>query len=65
MVKSGGYAASSGTDDGDDSEEYDWSAEEDLVDEAAMFESKLGMSRPDAGWSFKRFSARRRSQLRR
>jgi len=50
----GGYAASIGTDDGDDSEEYDWSAEEDLVDEAAKFESKLGMSRRDK-WSFKRF----------
>ena len=49
-----GYAPSIGTDDGEDSEEYDWSAEEDLVDEAAKFESKIGVSRRD-GWSLKRF----------
>ena len=50
-----GYAPSIGTDDGEDSEEYDWSAEEDLVDEAAKFESKIGVSRRD-GWTLKRFS---------
>jgi hypothetical protein len=46
-----------GTDEGDDSEDYDWSAEEDLVDEAAKFESKMGIS-SQTQWSFKRSESR-------
>jgi len=45
-----------GTDDGEDSSEYDWSAEEDLVDEAAKFESQMGKKGKRKGWSFKRFA---------
>lgn len=47
-----GYASSTNTDDGEDSSEYDWSTEEDLVDEAAKFESQMGHRQ---GWSLKRF----------
>ena len=43
-----------GTDDGEDSSEYDWSAEEDLVDEAAKFESQMGKKGKSQGWTFKR-----------
>ena len=45
-----------GTDDGEDSSEYDWSAEEDLVDEAAKFESQMGKKGKRKAWSFKRFA---------
>jgi hypothetical protein len=43
-----------GTDDGEDSSQYDWSAEEDLVDEAAKFESQMGKKGKRQGWTFKR-----------
>jgi hypothetical protein len=48
-------AASSvaGTDDEDDGE-YDWSDEEDLVDEEAKFEERMGNAPKKSGWGFKR-----------
>lgn len=46
------YATS---DDGeDDDEDYDWSAEEDLVDEEAKFESQMGIKQKGKGWGPKR-----------
>lgn len=46
------YATS---DDGeDDDEDYDWSAEEDLVDEEAKFESQMGIKQKRKGWGPKR-----------
>ncbi|KAJ7755678.1 Mechanosensitive ion channel-domain-containing protein [Mycena maculata] len=47
-------AASSvvGTDDED--EDYDWSDEEDLVDEEAKFEERMGNPHKKSGWGFKR-----------
>jgi hypothetical protein len=51
------YATSSiaGTDD-EDSEEFDWSGEEDLVDEEARFEKKMGIKSKPQGWSFVRYT---------
>jgi hypothetical protein len=42
-----------GTDDEDD-EEYDWSDEEDLVDQEAKFEERMGNAPKRTGWGFKR-----------
>ena len=36
-----------GTDDEDDDEEYDWSGEEDLVDEEAKFEHAMGVKKTE------------------
>ncbi|KAI0080698.1 hypothetical protein K474DRAFT_1589318 [Panus rudis PR-1116 ss-1] len=44
-----------GTDDDDDDEDYDWSGEEDLVDEEAKFEQQMGVKKQKSGWGFKRF----------
>jgi len=41
--------------DDDVSEDYDWSDEEDLVDEEAKFEKKMGVKTKREGWGFKRF----------
>ncbi|KAI0052559.1 hypothetical protein FA95DRAFT_1579888 [Auriscalpium vulgare] len=41
-------------DEGDESEDYDWSAEEDLVDEEAKFSQKMGVASRGTGWSFRR-----------
>ncbi|KAJ7667633.1 Mechanosensitive ion channel-domain-containing protein [Mycena polygramma] len=48
-------AASSiaGTDDEDDGD-YDWSDEEDLVDQEAKFEERMGTAPKNTGWGFKR-----------
>ncbi|KAJ7688349.1 Mechanosensitive ion channel-domain-containing protein [Mycena rosella] len=48
-------AASSvvGTDDEGDAD-YDWSDEEDLVDEEAKFEERMGSHKKRSGWGFKR-----------
>jgi hypothetical protein len=43
-----------GTDDEDDGEDYDWSGEDDLVDEEAKFEQKMGIKQKRKGWGFKR-----------
>jgi hypothetical protein len=40
--------------DDDDSENYDWSDEEDLVDEQAKFLSQMGQKVKKPGWGFKR-----------
>jgi len=45
-----------GTDE-EDSEDYDWSGEEDLVDEAAKFGSQMGVEAKQNKWGFKRWSA--------
>ncbi|KAG8992340.1 hypothetical protein FRB94_011709 [Tulasnella sp. JGI-2019a] len=41
--------------DDDDDEIYDWSDEEDLVDEEAKFEKKMGLDKPKKGWGLWRF----------
>ena len=46
-----------GTDDEDDEENYDWSTEEDLVDEGAKFEQGMGSEKPQKGWGPKRYIA--------
>ncbi|KAJ7087215.1 Mechanosensitive ion channel-domain-containing protein [Mycena belliarum] len=48
-------AASSvvGTDDEEDAD-YDWSGEDDLVDEEAKFEERMGNKKKRTGWGFKR-----------
>lgn len=43
----------SGTDDETDEEDYDWSGEEDLVDQEARFEQTTGVKLKDRSW-FKR-----------
>jgi hypothetical protein len=44
-----------GTDDEyDDDEDYDWSGEEDLVDEEAKFEERMGVKPKKKGWGPKR-----------
>lgn len=40
--------------DEDDSENYDWSDEEDLVDEEAKFRGQMGQKTKKSGWGFKR-----------
>jgi hypothetical protein len=47
-------ASSIATDDEDDDEDYDWSGEEDLVDEEAKFEQQMGIKQKRTGWGFKR-----------
>lgn len=42
-----------GTDDEGDGD-YDWSDEEDLVDEEAKFEQRMGNAPKKSGWGFKR-----------
>lgn len=42
-----------GTDE-EDSEDYDWSGEDDLVDEEARFVKQMGVKTEETGWSFKR-----------
>ncbi|KAF8165120.1 Mechanosensitive ion channel-domain-containing protein [Crassisporium funariophilum] len=46
--------ASSIAGDEDDSDIYDWSDEEDLVDEEAKFQNKMGIKEKRQGWGFKR-----------
>lgn len=41
-----------GTDDEDDDEEYDWSGEEDLVDEEAKFEQAMGVKKTERKFGF-------------
>lgn len=55
-VDSGGALSSkapslAGTDDEEEEEDYDWSDEEDLVDEEAKFEKKMGVKQKPRGWS--------------
>ncbi|KAK0453264.1 Mechanosensitive ion channel-domain-containing protein [Armillaria borealis] len=42
------------TDDEYDDDNYDWSGEEDLVDEEAKFEKQMGLKQKDKRWTFKR-----------
>lgn len=42
------------TDDGSD-EDYDWSTDEDLVDQEAKFEEKLGLKKRQKGWGPRRY----------
>ena len=53
----GSRAASlAGTDDENDGDEdYDWSDEEDLIDEEAKFEKHMGVKVGKKGWGFKRY----------
>ncbi|KIJ56591.1 hypothetical protein M422DRAFT_149686 [Sphaerobolus stellatus SS14] len=44
------------TDDGEEDEDYDWSTDEDLVDQEAKFEQKLGLNKPKKGWGPKRIA---------
>ncbi|PIL36859.1 transporter [Ganoderma sinense ZZ0214-1] len=41
-----------GTDDEDDDEDYDWSGEEDLVDEEAKFEHAMGVKKTERKFGF-------------
>ncbi|KAG6833603.1 hypothetical protein H0H87_004230 [Tephrocybe sp. NHM501043] len=44
--------------DEEDSEDYDWSGEEDLVDEEAKFEERMGVSKTKSqGWGIKKIIA--------
>lgn len=43
-----------GTDEEYEDDDYDWSGEEDLVDEEAKFEHRMGVKRERKGWGFKR-----------
>ncbi|THV05377.1 hypothetical protein K435DRAFT_816370 [Dendrothele bispora CBS 962.96] len=43
-----------GTDDEEVDSDYDWSGEEDLLDQEAKFEEKFGVKRKRKGWGFKR-----------
>ncbi|KAJ4472105.1 Mechanosensitive ion channel-domain-containing protein [Lentinula aciculospora] len=43
-----------GTDDEEDESDYDWSGEDDLVDEEAKFEHQMGVKPKRTGWGFKR-----------
>ncbi|KAG6881263.1 hypothetical protein C0995_002474, partial [Termitomyces sp. Mi166 len=43
------------TTDDEESEDYDWSGEEDLIEEEAKFEGRMGGSKPKArGWGIRR-----------
>jgi len=44
--------------DEDDSSDYDWSGEEDLVDEEAKYEKKMGKKTQRTGWGPKRYVLR-------
>ncbi|CAL1701610.1 unnamed protein product [Somion occarium] len=44
-----------GTETDDDDEDYDWSGEDDLVDEEARFEQQMGVKKNASTWRFKRF----------
>ncbi|TFY81473.1 hypothetical protein EWM64_g2537 [Hericium alpestre] len=47
--------STAGTDDEEDeSEDYDWSNEEDLVDEETKFEAQMGLGKQTKGWSLRR-----------
>ncbi|KAF5393674.1 hypothetical protein D9757_000348 [Collybiopsis confluens] len=50
-------ASLAGTDDEDSDSDYDWSGEDDLVDQEAKFEHKMGVQRKKSGWGFKRIIA--------
>ncbi|THH33700.1 hypothetical protein EUX98_g488, partial [Antrodiella citrinella] len=43
-----------GTDDEDDDEDYDWSGEDDIVDEEAKFEHAMGVKKKTTDWGAKR-----------
>jgi hypothetical protein len=44
-----------GTDDEDDGSDYDWSGEDDLIDEETKFEERMGIKQKKKGWGPKRF----------
>lgn len=44
-----------GTDTEDEDEDYDWSGEEDLVDEEAKFEQQMGTKKVKRPWGFRRY----------
>lgn len=46
-----------GTDDEEEEEVYDWSGEEDLVDEEAKFEERMGKKQKNKTWGFKRLDS--------
>lgn len=57
LLPSSKASSIAGTDD-EDSVDYDWSGEEDLVDEEAKFEERMGGSKPKRkGWGPKRYFA--------
>ncbi|KAH8106287.1 Mechanosensitive ion channel-domain-containing protein [Cristinia sonorae] len=43
-----------GTDEETDDEDYDWSGEDDLLDEEAKFEHAMGIKKKKSGWGLKR-----------
>ena len=49
--------SAAGTDDEyEEDSDYDWSGEEDLVDEEAKFEEQMGKKQKRKGWGFKRYA---------
>ena len=48
-----------GTDDEDSDDDYDWSGEEDLVDEEAKFEQAMGVKKKQRGWGCARCAVAR------
>lgn len=44
-----------GTETDDDEEDYDWSGEEDLVDEEAKFEQQMGVKKKQRSWGPRRY----------
>lgn len=49
--------SAAGTDDEyEEDSDYDWSGEEDLVDEEAKFEEQMGKKPKRKGWGFKRYA---------
>jgi len=53
------------TDDGEDDEDYDWSTDEDLIDQEAKFEQQMGMKKRRKGWGPRRYVYSRSGILRR
>ena len=47
---SSGPPSLAGTEDDDEDEDYDWSGEEDLLDEEAKFEQAMGVKKKATGW---------------
>lgn len=54
MIHSRAPSRADTDDEYEDEDNYDWSAEEDLVDEEAKFEQKMGTRRVKKGWGPKR-----------
>ncbi|KAK7054887.1 hypothetical protein VNI00_003350 [Paramarasmius palmivorus] len=52
--KTKGPPSTTGTDEEENESDFDWSGEEDLGDEEAKFEQRMGVAQKRKGWGFKR-----------